>query len=110
MQFINFFICSDTYYSCDSGEESDSLGEEEVHTLLEEAVPRPPVEKPAPIPHEKHRKLVLDERGQNVFEVLPLGWVTVTHNSGIPLYLQRETRVISTTRPYNLGAGSVRVS
>merc|ERR1719481_1371580 len=77
--------------------------------MLEEKVPNAQGETIEDIePQEKLTKLVLEERGQNVFEVLPLGWVSVTHNSGIPLYLHRETRVVTTSKPYDLGNGSVR--
>merc|ERR1719309_692501 len=102
-------IETDNEISKDSGEESDSLAEDEVDQMLEEDVPKPSGEDKEEIePQEKLKKLVLEERGQNVFEVLPLGWVSVTHNSGIPLYLHRDTRVVSTSRPYDLGNGSVR--
>lgn len=102
-------IETDNEISKDSGEESDSLAEDEVDQMLEEDVPKPSGEDKEDIePQEKLKKLVLEERGQNVFEVLPLGWVSVTHNSGIPLYLHRDTRVVSTSRPYDLGNGSVR--
>lgn len=50
------------------------------------------------------------EKGQNHFEVLPEGWVQVTHNSGMPLYLHKVARVVTLSRPYFLGPGSVRVS
>jgi len=102
-------IDTDNEVSKDSGEESDSLAEDEVDQMLEKDVPKPSGEDKEDIePQEKLKKLVLEERGQNVFEVLPLGWVSVTHNSGIPLYLHRDTRVVSTSRPYDLGNGSVR--
>lgn len=95
--------------SKESGDESDSLAEDEVDRMLEEDVPKPPGEEREQIePQEKLKKLVLEERGGNLFEVLPLGWVSVTHNSGMPLYLHRETRVVTTSRPYDLGNGSVR--
>merc|ERR1719228_1355900 len=77
--------------------------------MLEQDVPKPVnEEKEEILPQEKLRKLVLEEPGQNEFEVLPLGWVSVTHNSGIPLFLHRDTRVVTTSRPYDLGNGSVR--
>lgn len=40
--------------------------------------------------------------------MLPEGWVQVTHDSGMPLYLHRQSRVCSLSRPYFLGPGSVR--
>ena len=102
-------IETDNEISKDSGEDSDSLAEDEVDQMLEEDVPKPSGDDKEEIePQEKLKKLVLEERGQNGFEVLPLGWVSVTHNSGIPLYLHRDTRVVSTSRPYDLGNGSVR--
>ena len=102
-------IESENDISKESGDDSDSLAEDEVDQMLEEDVPKPSNDDKEDIePQEKLKKLVLEERGQNVFEVLPLGWVSVTHNSGIPLYLHRDTRVVSTSRPYDLGNGSVR--
>ena len=79
---------SDNDISKDS--DSDSLAEDEVHQMLEQDVPVTENQAKDDIqPQEKLTKLVLEERGQNVFEVLPLGWVSVTHNSGMPLYLHR---------------------
>ena len=49
------------------------------------------------------------ERGQNPFDVLPEGWVVVSHKSGMPIYLHKHLRVCSVSRPYFLGPGSVRV-
>lgn len=57
---------------------------------------------------ENRRKLVLDEICTNHFEMLPEGWVQVTHNTGIPLYLHKTTRVCTTSMPYFLGPGSAR--
>ena len=100
---------SDNDTSKESGDESDSLAEDEVDQMLEEQVPAVAGEASEDIePEEKLKKLVLEERGGNLFEVLPLGWVAVTHNSGIPLYLHRDTRVVTASRPYDLGNGSVR--
>ena len=81
---------NDNDTSKESGDESDSLAEDEVDQMLEEKVPNAADEATEDIePHEKLKKLVLEERGGNLFDVLPLGWVAVTHNSGIPLYLHR---------------------
>ena len=89
--------------------DSDSLAEDEVDQMLEEDVPVTENSTKEDIqPEEKLTKLVLEERGANVFEVLPLGWVSVTHNSGMPLYLHRETRVVTASKPYDIGNGSVR--
>ncbi|XP_076644384.1 microprocessor complex subunit partner of drosha isoform X2 [Halictus rubicundus] len=60
------------------------------------------------VPYEEKEKLVLDEIGHNHFDVLPEGWVQVTHNSGMPLYLHKLSRVCTLAKPYFLGPGSVR--
>lgn len=48
-------------------------------------------------------------RGRPPTEPLPDGWIMTFHNSGIPVYLHRETRVVTWSRPYFLGSGSIRV-
>lgn len=48
-------------------------------------------------------------RGRDHFDVLPEGWIEVTHNSGMPIYLHKATRVCSVSKPYFLGPGSTRV-
>lgn len=40
--------------------------------------------------------------------MLPEGWVAVTHNSGMPTYLHKQSRVCTLSKPYFLGPGSVR--
>jgi len=95
--------------SKDSEDESDSLAEDEVDQMLEANVANTNKKSQEEIvPQEKLKKLVLEERGGQEFEVLPLGWVSVTHNSGMPLYLHRESRVVTASKPYDLGHGSVR--
>ncbi|XP_054166715.1 microprocessor complex subunit DGCR8-like [Oppia nitens] len=59
-------------------------------------------------PHEERKKVVLKKRDQDYFEVLPEGWLEVTHFSGMPIYLHKQTRVCTTTKPYYLGPGSAR--
>lgn len=51
---------------------------------------------------------MITEKGNNHFEVLPEGWIKVTHNSGLPLYLHKSQRVCTVSKPYFLGPGSVR--
>uniref|UniRef100_A0A674F0E4 Microprocessor complex subunit DGCR8 n=1 Tax=Salmo trutta TaxID=8032 RepID=A0A674F0E4_SALTR len=53
-------------------------------------------------------KTVLKSRGRPPTEPLPDGWIMTFHNSGIPVYLHRETRVVTWSRPYFLGSGSIR--
>lgn len=48
-------------------------------------------------------------RGRDHFDVLPEGWIEVTHNSGMPIYLHKASRVCSVSKPYFLGPGSTRV-
>ncbi|KAK3874551.1 hypothetical protein Pcinc_020510 [Petrolisthes cinctipes] len=59
-------------------------------------------------PYDERQKMVLVEKGSNHFEVLPEGWVQVTHNSGMPVYLHKQSRVCTMTKPYFLGQASVR--
>lgn len=42
--------------------------------------------------------------------ILPEGWVQVTHACGMPLYLNRQTRVCTLSKPYYIGQSSARVS
>lgn len=50
------------------------------------------------------------EKGSDPFDMLPEGWVLVTHNSGMPVYLHKQSRVVTFSKPYFIGPGSVRVS
>ena len=49
------------------------------------------------------------ERGVDPFDILPEGWVQVTHNSGMPIYLNQKSRVCTLSKPYFLGPGSAKV-
>jgi len=40
--------------------------------------------------------------------ILPEGWVQVTHACGMPLYLNRQTRVCTLSRPYYISEASAR--
>lgn len=60
-------------------------------------------------PFEERDKTVLINKGHNHFDILPEGWIQVTHNSGMPLYLHKTSRVCTLSKPYFLGPGSVRV-
>ncbi|KAH8312359.1 hypothetical protein KR044_010411 [Drosophila immigrans] len=88
--------------------DSDSdFDDEEIEHLLDEKLPDDLRESKRP-KYEQRFKTVLDEKRHNHFEVLPEGWVQVTHNSGMPLFLHRKTRVCCAARPYFLGTGSAR--
>ncbi|XP_065368952.1 microprocessor complex subunit DGCR8 isoform X2 [Calliphora vicina] len=93
----------------DGGDESSELDldDEEIEHLLDENLPDDLKVSKKP-KYEERFKTVLEEKRINHFEVLPEGWVQVTHNSGMPLYLHKKTRVITTARPYFLGTGSAR--
>ncbi|EZA47148.1 microprocessor complex subunit DGCR8-like isoform X2 [Ooceraea biroi] len=86
--------------------------DEEIEAMLEEGLPEEfrgkRKDKKDNLPYEEKEKLVLNEIGHNHFDVLPEGWVQVTHNSGMPLYLQKQSRVCTVAKPYFLGPGSVR--
>ena len=58
--------------------------------------------------HIEKKKLVLKKRDTDYFEVLPEGWIEVTHYSGMPIYLHKASRVCSMSKPYYLGPGSTR--
>lgn len=77
---------------------------EEVDLLLERFCE---TSNPPPA-HIEKTKTVLKKRGQDYFEVLPEGWIEVTHSSGMPLYLHKQSRVCTMSKPYYLGEGSVR--
>nr|CAD7259814.1 unnamed protein product [Timema shepardi] len=110
--------------------ESDSLSDlsydsdipdDEVEAMLEEGLPEEFKFKGSkrkrgvdlnedgkPTPCESKKKTVLEEIGHNHFDVLPEGWVQVTHNSGMPIFLHKHLRVVTWTKPYFLGPGSAR--
>ncbi|XP_064099469.1 microprocessor complex subunit DGCR8-like [Macrobrachium nipponense] len=90
--------------------------EEEIDALLEEGLPEemkgPRKRKRDAIigegeeaPYDEREKLVLIEKGNNHFEVLPEGWVQVTHNSGMPVYLHKAVKSVHNVKTLLLGAG-----
>ncbi|XP_046361349.2 microprocessor complex subunit DGCR8-like isoform X1 [Haliotis rufescens] len=88
--------------------DDDDLSDDEIYAWLEEGVDKNvQAEKDDSIPVERE-KVVLKEKGHDPFDILPEGWVVVTHNSGMPVYLHKESRVCTLARPYFLGPGSVR--
>ncbi|XP_059611300.1 microprocessor complex subunit DGCR8 [Phlebotomus argentipes] len=102
---------SDDEGSKSEGEDDESqseLEDEDIENLLDAGLPEELRNKKKQCQYEERSKIVLEEKGRNHFEVLPEGWVQVTHNSGIPLYLHKASRVCCASRPYFLGPGSVR--
>ncbi|XP_014667207.1 PREDICTED: microprocessor complex subunit DGCR8-like [Priapulus caudatus] len=91
--------------------DGDSLDEDEIEAMLDAGMEgyEKSRSKDGGVPdHEQREKIVLKPRGQDPFNVLPEGWVEVTHNSGMPIYLHKVSRVCSVSRPYFLGPGSAR--
>ncbi|XP_068155497.1 microprocessor complex subunit DGCR8 [Drosophila tropicalis] len=102
----------DTYADEEDGGDADDydsseFDDDEIENLLDEKLPEDLRESKRP-KYEQRFKTVLEEKRHNHFEVLPEGWVQVTHNSGMPLFLHRKTRVCCAARPYFLGTGSAR--
>ncbi|KAL5016304.1 hypothetical protein ScPMuIL_005893 [Solemya velum] len=88
----------------------EDLDDNEIYAWLEEGIDKQAVQGTgisgtSPIEREK---VVLKERGHDPFELLPEGWVVVTHDSGMPVYLDKQSRVCTLSKPYFLGPGSVR--
>ena len=93
----------------DMEEEED---DEELYKMLEEDVVNPNDKEAQSIePTKVKTKRLVVEKGKSKFEVLPDGWVTLCHDSGLQIYLHRQSRVISMSRPFFVGKGNnARVS
>ncbi|XP_028157609.1 uncharacterized protein LOC114350863 [Ostrinia furnacalis] len=89
---------------------SDGLPEDEIEKMLEEDLPEgfKGAPKPKERPYITRQKIVLEEKGVNYYEVLPLDWMMVRHYSGMPVYVHRSTRVCTLSKPYFLGKGNTR--
>ena len=75
--------------------------------LTEKAVSKEKLKEKKKEPYEKIRSFLVD-RGKNHFTVLPEGWIQVRHFSGMPVYLHKQTRVVTLSKPYVLGPLSVK--
>lgn len=97
-------------------EDDFSMDEDEIDAMLDGGMAQYQKEKGVGGMHQddggnaplEKEKVVLRERGHDPFDILPEGWVVVTHNSGMPVYLHKQTRVCTLSRPYFLGPGSAR--
>nr|AEF32763.1 PASHA [Ascaris suum] len=88
---------------------SDDACEENIDSLLEKPFKDAQTGKvPIPDEGEMREKIVLAHRGIDYFDVLPEGWLELTHTSGLPVYLHKATRVCTFSRPYFIGPSSVR--
>ncbi|CAG9861561.1 unnamed protein product [Phyllotreta striolata] len=118
-EFNKFHILDETEGNDESDNSVDydsDVPDDEIDRMLEEALARKKRkadeagldDNEDEAPYEEKSKVLLIEKGQNHFDVLPEGWIQVTHNSGMPVYLHKVTRVCSLSRPYFLGPGSAR--
>eukprot|EP00794_Sanderia_malayensis_P013946 gene13946-15402_t len=53
-------------------------------------------------------KLVIEMKGKMPNLALPSGWIGVNHDSGGIVYLHKDSRVVTWSRPYCIGKGSLR--
>ena len=95
---------SDTKSGYDSTESMD----EELFSLLEKDISKEKVPDNTINPTEIRLKPIVVERNRDEFEVLPPGWCSISHNSGLPIYFHKETRQITLSRPYLIGNASLR--
>ncbi|XP_017785078.1 PREDICTED: microprocessor complex subunit DGCR8 [Nicrophorus vespilloides] len=94
---------SDGEYSSDT-----DVPDDEIEQMLEDAFKDGKRKLESAQPYKEKEKTVLIEKGHNHFDILPEGWVQVTHNSGMHLYLHKQSRVCTLSKPYFLGPGSAR--
>ncbi|CAI4232756.1 unnamed protein product [Auanema sp. JU1783] len=85
----------------ESNKEDGKANPDQVEDLLEEAEANQDNSK-------TYWKMVLENMENDHFDPLPEGWCRMTHNCGLPIYLNRTTRVCTMSRPYFIGTGSVR--
>ncbi|XP_067135138.1 microprocessor complex subunit DGCR8 [Centruroides vittatus] len=96
-----------------SNTDTDSdIPEEEIEAMLEEGLKNRRSDDNSNIDedlaHEERQKVVLKAKGCDHFDILPEGWIEVTHHSGMPVYLHKSSRVCTMSKPYFLGPGSAR--
>ncbi|CAH8546637.1 unnamed protein product [Dicrocoelium dendriticum] len=58
--------------------------------------------------HRGGRYIIQDATDSVDFGLLPEGWIRLRHGSGLTIYFHRSTRVVTVSRPYSVGPGSVR--
>ncbi|XP_073983192.1 microprocessor complex subunit partner of drosha [Rhodnius prolixus] len=107
---------SETEANKDENTSDSDISDEEIEAMLEEGLKNKEktTEEPLkdgqqkPVQYTEKKLVMLEEIGINHFDLLPEGWVQITHKSGMPLYLHRASRVCTFSRPYYLGQGSAR--
>ncbi|XP_038217341.1 microprocessor complex subunit DGCR8 [Zerene cesonia] len=103
-------VKSDDESSDGSSVTSEDIPEEEIEKMLEEDLPEDfkGVPKPKEKPYILRSKIIMEEKGINPFEVLPLDWICARHMSGIPVYMHRPSRVVTLAKPYCLGKSNIQ--
>ncbi|RUS89230.1 hypothetical protein EGW08_002973, partial [Elysia chlorotica] len=92
-------------------DDDDDVDDTEVHAMLEKGINKNSIRKREEPTEGKpviKLKTVLKELETDPFDILPEGWIFVTHNCGMPVYLHKESRVCTLARPYSLGSASTR--
>ncbi|GMR53576.1 hypothetical protein PMAYCL1PPCAC_23771, partial [Pristionchus mayeri] len=56
----------------------------------------------------KRKKRIPEYPSADFVLPLPSGWVEAVHDSGVPIYMHRESRVVTLSRPYDLKDESLR--
>ncbi len=88
----------------------NEMDDDELYKMLEEDVENPNEKKEEPIvPTRMKQKHIMVDKGTSKFIGLPPGWIRIVHNSGLPVFLHKETRVVTASRPYYIGTTNVRV-
>ena len=89
-------------------------GPEQIDNMLEQSLDESQGNKPGSSgglqkqPSSRRMKRVLEFRAIDHMNVLPDGWMEITHASGLPVFLHRPTRVCTFSRPYFIGRCSIR--
>uniref|UniRef100_A0A915MNJ4 Microprocessor complex subunit DGCR8 n=1 Tax=Meloidogyne javanica TaxID=6303 RepID=A0A915MNJ4_MELJA len=94
----------------DDSDSEEEFNQEEISKHIDNLLEEPIKEgvKTTPKHLSKRFKRVLEYRANDHFNVLPDGWVEITHASGLPVYLHKPTRVCTFSRPYFIGRSSIR--
>ncbi|EYC02575.1 hypothetical protein Y032_0099g3189 [Ancylostoma ceylanicum] len=89
-------------------EDDAEMDDLDVHDILEEAVDKIKKENADSDSARIVWKYVPERIEHDHFMNLPEGWTRITHNSGMPVYLHRKSRVVSLSKPYFIGTQGVR--
>ena len=56
------------------------------------------------------QKVIVSKGERNSFAFLPPGWISFNHETGIVMYLHKDTRVITLSKPYSAPKTNVKVT